>query len=312
MAQVTFDVGIGGDGSTVSDDNNPTTGLGRDGHRTRFIPALSNIISIANYLKQKATEATDAAAAAILAPGTSATSATSMSPSSGAKSFTLAQTGKNFAIGQWVIVAKTATPTHYFAGPITAFNAGTGAITVDAQVFNGTGSVTAWTVSLTALGGIPTNRTVTGGGLLTGGGALTSNVVISLASALVADVRAKIDAAKALTIAALFDALAPVALTDGTNIPLDMSTGINFKIDPIGGNRTLLNPTNAKAGVSGTIKVKQDATGGRQLAYGTAYKFPNGPPVLSAGANAVDYITYFVEEGGATPVLACTLQKRFF
>ena len=39
MATVYFNPSVGGDGSTVTDDSDPSTGLGAGGHRTKFVPA---------------------------------------------------------------------------------------------------------------------------------------------------------------------------------------------------------------------------------------------------------------------------------
>lgn len=39
MSSVTFHTVVGGDGSTVTDDSNPATGLDAGGHRVRFVPA---------------------------------------------------------------------------------------------------------------------------------------------------------------------------------------------------------------------------------------------------------------------------------
>ena len=50
MSSVTFPTAIGGDGSTVSDDDNATTGLRNGGWRTRFIPCFTNLVNIANYM----------------------------------------------------------------------------------------------------------------------------------------------------------------------------------------------------------------------------------------------------------------------
>lgn len=57
MAQVTFDNTVGGDGSTVSDDSNASTGLANGGFRTRLVPAFSQIVAIAVFVKNKALEA---------------------------------------------------------------------------------------------------------------------------------------------------------------------------------------------------------------------------------------------------------------
>lgn len=48
MESVTFPVGLGGDGSTVTDDRDPTTGLRGGGYRTRFVPALSQTVAVLN------------------------------------------------------------------------------------------------------------------------------------------------------------------------------------------------------------------------------------------------------------------------
>lgn len=50
MASVTFSVSVGGDGSTVTDDANATTGLANGGHRTRFVPALGQIVAVASQM----------------------------------------------------------------------------------------------------------------------------------------------------------------------------------------------------------------------------------------------------------------------
>lgn len=50
MSSVTFPTAIGGDGSTVSDDDNASTGLRNGGWRTRFIPCFTNLVNIADYM----------------------------------------------------------------------------------------------------------------------------------------------------------------------------------------------------------------------------------------------------------------------
>ena len=84
------------------------------------------------------------------------------------------------------------------------------------------------------------------------------------------------------------------ALTDGTNIAVDLNTGQNFTVT-LAGNRTLSNPTNCVAGQVGSIFVVQDGTGSRTLAYGTSWDFPAGEaPTLSTDAAAIDRIDYIV------------------
>lgn len=64
MASVTFHASVGGDDSTVSDDTSPTTGLKRGGHRTRFVPALAQIVAVAQFVVTKAVEAASSASTA--------------------------------------------------------------------------------------------------------------------------------------------------------------------------------------------------------------------------------------------------------
>jgi hypothetical protein len=49
MSSVFFDPEIGGDGSTVSDDADPNTGLRNYGWTTRFIPALAQLVAVATW-----------------------------------------------------------------------------------------------------------------------------------------------------------------------------------------------------------------------------------------------------------------------
>ncbi|MCT2398536.1 DUF2793 domain-containing protein [Novosphingobium mangrovi (ex Huang et al. 2023)] len=93
-----------------------------------------------------------------------------------------------------------------------------------------------------------------------------------------------------------FAAAAPQTLTDAATIAVDMATGINFNVT-LGGNRTLGNPTNAKAGQSGRIRVTQDATGSRTLAFGANWKHVGSAPTIATAAGAVDLFAYFVNSG---------------
>ena len=81
-------------------------------------------------------------------------------------------------------------------------------------------------------------------------------------------------------------------LTDAASIAWDLESNQVCSVT-LAGNRTLANPTNMKDGATYILIVKQDATGSRTLAYGTAYKFEGGTaPTLSTGTNAVDILTF--------------------
>lgn len=300
MASVFFDPAVGGDASTVTDDSSPTTGLDNGGHRTRFVPALAQIVAIAQNVVAKAAAAAASAASALNAPGTNATSTSSLTIGTGAISLTLAQTGKAFSVGQSVNISRTSAPaTTAMWGIITAFNSGTGAMTVQVPTGQtlGSGTFTDWTISLTASGtGVAGSRQVTGGGLATGGGDLTADRVITVTAATGANVHAGTSTAVAVTPKALADAMPPVSVSYAASISLDLSTGLNFDLGALTGNLVLANFTNAKVGQSGRIRIPQDATGGRTISYGTNFKAPGGPQALSTPASAVDLLVYYVRD----------------
>lgn len=90
-----------------------------------------------------------------------------------------------------------------------------------------------------------------------------------------------------------WDILLPVVstLTDGANIATDAALGNVFTVT-LAGNRTLDNPTNGVNGQKIVWRIRQDGTGSRTLAYGTAFRFGTDvtSPTLTTAANKTDYI----------------------
>ena len=86
-------------------------------------------------------------------------------------------------------------------------------------------------------------------------------------------------------------------LTDGSNITVDLTSGIHHTVT-LGGNRTFVNSgmnTGSAVGQSGSIFIIQDGTGGRLGSFQSTYKFAGGTaPTLSTAANAVDRLDYVV------------------
>ncbi len=90
-----------------------------------------------------------------------------------------------------------------------------------------------------------------------------------------------------------FDA---TTLTDAVTIAWDAESNQVVSVT-LAGNRILGAPSNLKDGATYILTVKQDATGGRTLAYNSIFKFAGGTaPTLSADANTVDVLT-FVSDG---------------
>jgi hypothetical protein len=112
---------------------------------------------------------------------------------------------------------------------------------------------------------------------------------------------------KFITPAVLFAAAAPVALTSSASITPDFNAGFNFTLT-LAHSGQLENPTNQKAGQSGTFEITQDGTGSRTLSYGTNWKFPGGAPVLSTAAGAIDVLAYIVQASGR---ITATLTKAY-
>lgn len=111
------------------------------------------------------------------------TSTTSVAIGTGSKSFTT-QTGKNFYIGMPVRASNTTTPANYMDGQVTAYDSGTGALTINVTTVGGSGTFTAWTIGIIpASGGL--FATLTGSETLTNK-TLTTPVLSPVASGSVA------------------------------------------------------------------------------------------------------------------------------
>lgn len=123
-----------------------------DGNFETMDQQYNTAVTKAAEAATSADEAAASAASALTAPGTNATSTTSMTIGTGSKTFTV-QTGKSFVVGQFVVIASTASPSNYMLGQITAYNSGTGSITVAVGTTNGSGTLAAWTVSVSAPNG---------------------------------------------------------------------------------------------------------------------------------------------------------------
>lgn len=88
-----------------------------------------------------------------------------------------------------------------------------------------------------------------------------------------------------------------VTLTFGTSIAVDASQGNQFRITLTASTGTLANPTNPVDGQGIVVNVKQDGTGSRTMAFGTAYSFSTSlpSPTLSTAANAKDRLSFIYD-----------------
>lgn len=118
-------------------------------HKDAAAASATAAAGSATNASNSAAAAAASAASAVSAPGTNASSTTSLAVGTGSKSLTI-QAGKAFVVGMSVKIASTASPGNWMAGDITAYNSGTGALTVNSVLTSGSGTVADWTVSLTA------------------------------------------------------------------------------------------------------------------------------------------------------------------
>jgi hypothetical protein len=170
-------------------------------------------------------------------------------------------------------------------------------------------------------GAVPTDRTIGTTAPLAGGGALSGNLTLSIAAASgsgpgtqsAAHYNLLAGATSLATASALAqrDSNGGLALTSlsvskrvtsgvigPTNVTgtytTDASAGNQADLT-LTGNLTLANPTNPVAGQGFLWKLKQDATGGRTLTPGAAFRgsttIPLNTVVLSTAANAVDILS---------------------
>jgi hypothetical protein len=136
MASVTFPVAQGGNGLSYADED-----MLNLGYVTRFVPMLAQTVLMAQ------SAAASAAAASAGAANLSGTSSTSTTVGTGSKTFT-ATTGKSWIAGGWVIVFRTSAVSTYMLGRVTAYNSGTGSLTVDVTGTSGAGAFTDWSITV--------------------------------------------------------------------------------------------------------------------------------------------------------------------
>jgi hypothetical protein len=112
MSSVTFSTTVGGDGSTVTDDDDATTGLRNGGWRTRFVPALTQEVAVAANAVASATAALSSKNAAAASASNAAASASNAAASaSNAVSSATAAAASYDSFDDRYLGAKTSDPT---------------------------------------------------------------------------------------------------------------------------------------------------------------------------------------------------------
>lgn len=85
-------------------------------------------------------------------------------------------------------------------------------------------------------------------------------------------------------------------LTYAANIGMNLGESSDFEVT-LTGNAVFDNPLATYPGQRGTLRIRQDATGGRVATWGNNWRFPGGAAsggILSTAANATDMLTFWV------------------
>lgn len=138
---------------TYSDDGSAARDMRYGGFRQWLLPMISAAMTVCSTVaSDTASAAASAAAAASSAATLTGAYAGSITIGTGPKSFTT-NTGKQFAAGTFILVYQTSTPTNWMAGQVTAYNSGTGAITIEVVATNGSGALSGWTLAVSGARG---------------------------------------------------------------------------------------------------------------------------------------------------------------
>lgn len=257
---VTFPTNLGGDGSTVTDDDNATTGLGNGGHRTRFVPAMGQVVAVANVLTQRITANSD-------------TSSTSVAIGTGNKTFTTAGFYE-WAVGMWVTITSGANPANYMFGQVTSYNTSTEALVVDVDSVGGSGTLSDWTIALSAYSSV-------------GNYLVAADIGVTVQGYDVDTVFRDVQ-----TNFSKQQYFGNVALTDASTIAWNAQTAQVATFTFVSSNRKMGAPTNMVNGGFYALAVIQNA-GSNTLTWNSVFKWASGAaPTLSTAAGAKDYFVF--------------------
>ena len=147
MTQVTVN------GNTYSDDGTAAKDMLNGGHRTHFFPLVSdNVAVVGQSAASAAAAAVSAAQAAAVSGSQQGTSTTSVLVGAGSKTWTT-QTGKQFVVGSFITVARTSDPNTLMHGVCTAYNSGSGSLTINVATVQGAGTFTDWSMNIAGAAG---------------------------------------------------------------------------------------------------------------------------------------------------------------
>lgn len=140
-------------GNAYSDDGSQSRDMRFGGHQQWLLPMLQDAMTEVEAATDAAVSADSSAAAAATsasnaanyAAGLNGTSTSANDIGTGSKTWTT-QTGKQFGVGGYVQVIRQSDTTMWMIGQVTAYNTGTGSITVNIEDSNGSGNFSGWDI----------------------------------------------------------------------------------------------------------------------------------------------------------------------
>jgi len=146
-----------------------------------FVPAADAFLGALDTFAEELNELGEAIVVANSAANYNSTSTTSLAIGTGSKTLTV-DSGKLYAVGQFVIASSASGPSNYMSGQVTAYDAGTGVLTFLSAVTGGSGTKTDWVVTLSGTQGATGPSGGAGTFLELAGGTMTG-ALATLASA---------------------------------------------------------------------------------------------------------------------------------
>lgn len=251
--------GVTINGNTYTDDSNASTGLANGGHRTRFIPLIADVVTVAaqvadgaaavqaeSPVANAAAAAASAAAAAIDAAAAAAISESGLPSQAGKSGYFLSTNGSNtlwdtVSVGVVAASAVTTTP----AGTLAATDVQAALNELDSEK-----------------GGLAVAQTWTAAQTFDGGLIVTDEVRET-----------------------------PVVANTGAGYTVAIANGTLFDLT-LTGNCIFTFPT-ATAGRQFTLLLNQDATGSRTVTWPSSVRWAGGStPTITATASKTDVLSF--------------------
>lgn len=232
----------------------------------------ADVAQAASDVEDRAAEVTAAAMTAADAAGLVAQSTSTLVVGAGSKTIHFQSPKPALAVlNKRVVIVQLSDPSIRMFGTIATTDGSDDiAVTVVSSGAFGTGSYSAWQIIDAGFFGVAATKE---------------------------NIWAGTDDVAAATSKSLAEARKPVPIAFSAPLTLNFANGITFQVGPITSNFQLANPTISAemVGLSGSVTLPQDGTGGRLISYGTYWKPSAAHQSLSSAASKSDTLYYEIK-----------------